>query len=102
MLLKKIGMICQNHQIPFLVDTAQTAGVYPIDVEELNIDLLGFTGHKGLLGPTGTGGLYIAPDLKLSPLKEGGTGRDSVLEHQPDYLPERFEVGTQNTVGIAG
>ncbi|ADL13522.1 aminotransferase class V-fold PLP-dependent enzyme [Acetohalobium arabaticum] len=100
--IKEVGDICRQHQIPLLVDTAQTAGVYPIDVQRLNIDLLAFTGHKGLLGPTGTGGLYINSDIELQPLKEGGTGGDSLLERQPDYLPNRFEAGTHNIVGIAG
>lgn len=98
--IKEAGEVSRRYEIPLLVDAAQTAGIYPIDVEELNIDLLAFTGHKGLLGPTGTGGLYINPELKLTPLKEGGTGRNSLLERQPDYLPERFEVGTQNAAGI--
>lgn len=100
--LSETGRFCAEHNIPLLVDAAQTAGVYPIDVNELNISLLAFTGHKGLLGPTGTGGLYIAPGIELQPLKEGGTGGDSLLEHQPDHLPDRFEAGTPNSAGIAG
>lgn len=100
--IKEAGEICARHGVPLLVDAAQTAGVYPIDLAGLNITLLAFTGHKGLLGPTGTGGLYIAPGIELKPLKEGGTGGESLLEHQPDHLPDRFEAGTLNTAGIAG
>ena len=100
--LKEAGSICQSYQVPLLADTAQTAGAYPINVEELNIALLAFTGHKGLLGPTGTGGLYVAPGIELKPLKEGGTGGDSLLENQPEKLPDRFEAGTLNVAGLAG
>lgn len=100
--VKEAGRICRFHNIPLLVDAAQTAGVFSIDVRELNIDLLAFTGHKGLLGPTGTGGLYIAPDLEIKPWKEGGTGGESLLEHQPQDLPDRFEAGTLNIAGIVG
>lgn len=100
--VKEVGEICRGQKIPLLVDSAQTAGAYPLDVNELNIDLLAFTGHKGLLGPTGTGGLYIAPGIEVSPLKEGGTGGESMLEHMPDHLPDRFEAGTLNLAGIAG
>ena len=88
--------------IPLLLDTAQTAGCYPIDVEADGIDFLAFTGHKGLLGPQGTGGLYIREGLSIRPLKRGGTGSLSELEHQPDFLPDALESGTQNNVGIAG
>ena len=100
--IKEAGEICRENQLPLLVDAAQTAGVYPIDVKTLNISLLAFTGHKGLMGPTGTGGLYIAPGIDLQPLKEGGTGGDSLLEHQPEHLPDRFEAGTMHAAGIAG
>lgn len=100
--IKQASEICRRHGLPLLVDAAQTAGVYPIDVQELNISLLAFTGHKGLLGPTGTGGLYIAPGLELQPLKEGGTGGDSLLEHQPEHLPDRFEAGTMPAAVLAG
>jgi len=85
-----------------MVDCAQTAGILPIDVEEQHIDLLAFTGHKSLLGPPGTGGLYIRPGIELEPLKEGGTGSDSFLEHQPGHLPDRYEAGTLNVPGIVG
>jgi len=85
-----------------LVDAAQTAGILPLDVNELNIDLLAFPGHKGLLGPQGTGGLYIHPNITLEPLLTGGTGSKSEDILQPDVRPDRYEAGTPNTVGIAG
>ncbi len=88
--------------IPLLLDAAQTAGCYPIDVKADGIDFLAFTGHKGLLGPQGTGGLYIREGLNVRPLKRGGTGSISEKEHQPDFLPDALESGTQNNVGIAG
>ena len=88
--------------IPLLVDTAQTAGCYPIDVVRDGIDFLAFTGHKGLLGPQGTGGLYLREGLTLRPLKRGGTGTLSESLDQPDFLPDALESGTQNNVGIAG
>ncbi|MBI5440383.1 MAG: aminotransferase class V-fold PLP-dependent enzyme [Deltaproteobacteria bacterium] len=85
-----------------LVDAAQTAGVLPLDVGALGIDLLAFPGHKGLLGPTGTGGLYVSPQVGLRPLRQGGTGTRSEEERHPEDLPEGLEAGTVNTVGIAG
>jgi selenocysteine lyase/cysteine desulfurase len=88
--------------IPLLLDTAQTAGSYPIDVEADGIDFLAFTGHKGLLGPQGTGGLYIREGLDVRPLKRGGTGSISEKMVQPDFLPDALESGTQNNIGIAG
>jgi len=99
------GRICRQHDLLLLVDAAQTAGAYPIDVEADRIDLLGFTGHKALCGPMGTGGLYIGPrvDLeRLEPLKRGGTGSRSEMEEQPDFLPDLCESGTANAVGLAG
>lgn len=98
----EIGSICRQKGIPLLMDSAQTAGALPVDVQADNISLLGFTGHKSLLGPTGTGGLYIEPGLDLRPLKEGGTGSKSYLERQPEDLPDRFEAGTLNAAGLAG
>lgn len=100
--LKEIGKIARKHGILFLVDAAQTAGAYPINVEELNVDMLAFTGHKSLLGPQGTGGLYIRKGVEIKPLKRGGTGSNSEHEFQPDFLPDKYESGTLNTVGIAG
>jgi len=97
-----IGKIAKESGIIFMVDASQSAGVIPIDVERENIDLLAFPGHKGLYGPQGTGGLYIAEDLKLDSFKQGGTGSESFSMKQPDFLPDRFESGTLNTSGIAG
>ncbi|MFQ5879887.1 MAG: aminotransferase class V-fold PLP-dependent enzyme, partial [Dehalococcoidia bacterium] len=100
--VQEISRICRQADVPYLVDAAQTAGTYPIDVERMGIDLLAFTGHKGLLGPTGTGGLYIREDLEPAPLMRGGTGSLSDQEVQPDFLPDRYESGTLNVVGLAG
>ncbi len=100
--IREIGKIAEEYDIPFLVDTAQTAGVYPIDIVEDHISLLAFTGHKGLLGPTGTGGLVINWQGDIRPLKSGGTGGDSDYPFQPDYLPNKFEAGTPNVAGIVG
>jgi cysteine desulfurase / selenocysteine lyase len=86
----------------YLVDAAQTAGAIPIDVERMGVDLLAFTGHKGLLGPTGTGGLYIREGVKVEPLMRGGTGSDSAHETQPEYAPDAYESGTLNVAGLAG
>ena len=88
--------------IPMLVDAAQTAGCFPIDVDADGIDFLAFTGHKGMLGPQGTGGFYIREGLRVRPLKRGGTGSVSEELMQPDFLPDALESGTQNNVGIAG
>lgn len=100
--VEQVGQLARQKDIPLLVDAAQTAGVYPIDIEAMHIDLLAFTGHKGLLGPTGTGGLYINEKYAINPFKFGGTGGDSIREDQPDNLPDRFEAGTLNLAGIAG
>lgn len=99
-----IGRIAREHGLVLCVDAAQTAGCCPIDVAEMNIDLLAFTGHKSLLGPQGTGGLYIREGLEKSiePICVGGTGSRSEVEEQPDFMPDRYEAGTPNTVGIAG
>jgi cysteine desulfurase family protein len=86
----------------FLVDGAQTVGAVPFRVADLGADLLAFSGHKGLLGPTGTGALYVGPGVDLRPTREGGTGTSSELDVQPSDLPHRLESGTPNTVGIAG
>ncbi|MBU4263527.1 MAG: aminotransferase class V-fold PLP-dependent enzyme [Proteobacteria bacterium] len=86
----------------FMVDAAQSAGVFPIDVVSMNIDMLAFTGHKSLLGPTGSGGFYLRQGLSLRPLKMGGTGSNSETEIQPDFMPDCYEAGTPNTLGIAG
>lgn len=100
--VEEVSAAAASRGIPLLVDAAQTAGVFPIDVEKMNIPLLAFTGHKSLLGPQGTGGLYIAESVYLEPLKEGGTGSESRLDRQPETLPDRFEPGTLNYPGIAG
>lgn len=102
--VSEIGLIARKNNLIFCVDAAQTAGSFPIDVEEMNIDLLAFTGHKSLFGPSGTGGLYIREGLeeKIEPLCIGGTGSRSEMEKQPDFMPDRFEAGTPNAVGIAG
>ena len=100
--IKEIGAFARSKGITFLVDAAQTAGVLDIDVKRDNIDMLAFAGHKSLLGPTGTGGLYIAPHMDLSPIIYGGTGSVSESSAQPDFLPDKFESGTLNIVGIAG
>ncbi|MFC3747239.1 aminotransferase class V-fold PLP-dependent enzyme [Paenibacillus sp. GCM10012306] len=97
-----IGDLAKAHGAIFLVDGAQSAGALDIDVSSMNIDLLAFPGHKGLLGPQGTGGLYIAPHLDLEPLMLGGTGSQSENIEQPLVRPDRYEAGTQNAVGIAG
>jgi cysteine desulfurase/selenocysteine lyase len=89
-------------EVPLLLDAAQTAGCYPIDVESDCIDFLAFTGHKALLGPQGTGGLYIKEGLIIRPLKRGGTGSVSERMRQPEFLPDALESGTRNNVGIAG
>lgn len=100
--LKEVGEICRERGAVFLVDSAQGAGSIPLDVLEQNIDVLSFTGHKGLFGPQGTGGFYLRPGLEIRPLIEGGTGSLSAETWQPDFLPDKFESGTPNTPGIAG
>jgi cysteine desulfurase / selenocysteine lyase len=100
--IAEIGAICREHNILFLVDVAQTAGVIPIDLKQIPIDLLAFPGHKGLFGPTGTGGLYVASGVPIRPWREGGTGGDSKSRTQPTGFPEFLEGGTSNVLGIAG
>lgn len=99
-----IGQIARQHDVPFLVDAAQTAGHMTIDVQTTPVDLLAFPGHKALLGPLGTGMLYIRPgfESKLQPVREGGTGSKSELAIQPEFMPDRFEAGSHNAIGIAG
>ncbi|MBI4718661.1 MAG: aminotransferase class V-fold PLP-dependent enzyme [Planctomycetes bacterium] len=98
----ELGRIAREHDILFLLDAAQSAGVLEVDVREMHVDLLTFPGHKSLLGPTGTGGLYAGPRAELRPWREGGTGGDSVTPTQPRELPTWLEAGTPNTVGLAG
>ena len=97
-----IGEHCRRLGVLLLVDAAQTAGSLPIDVEVLGVDFLAFSGHKGLLGPQGTGGLYVRDERVLEPLMRGGTGSRSDREEQPEFLPDRYESGTLNTPGLAG
>ncbi len=98
----EVGRICREHDLLFLVDAAQTAGVVPIDVQSMHIDLLALPGHKSLLGPTGTGALYTGPRARLRAWREGGTGGDSSSETQPRDLPYFLEGGTPNVLGVAG
>lgn len=100
--IEEIGSIAREHGIPYLVDAAQTAGILPMDLSRLPIDMLAFPGHKGLLGPQGTGGLYIHENIRLRQIREGGTGSQSESIYQPDMLPDKYESGTLNTPGIAG
>ncbi len=102
--IREIGRIAREHDIPFLVDAAQTMGHVPIDVDADFIDLLAFPGHKGLLGPLGTGGLYIRPGMeeRMATVREGGTGSISEQDTQPTFLPDRFEPGSHNAIGIIG
>lgn len=103
--IRAIGAIARRRGIPFLVDAAQTAGCLPINIPDDNVDLLAFSGHKTLLGPSGTGGLVIHDDFDIAglpPLVEGGTGSASEHESQPEILPDKYEGGTPNTVGLAG
>lgn len=102
--IKEVGLFCKKHGLRFFVDSAQTAGVCPINMEEMYIDALAFTGHKGLLGPQGTGGFLLKEDMVslLEPLLSGGTGSISHTEEVPDFMPDRFEPGTMNLPGIMG
>jgi cysteine desulfurase family protein len=100
--IKEYGIVARQHNLIFMVDAAQSAGKYPIDVQANNIDLLAFAGHKGLFGPPGTGGLYVGSRVDLDSLREGGTGVYSEQEEQPTVLPYRYESGTLNSVGISG
>lgn len=102
--IKAVGDIAKENKITFVLDAAQTAGVIDIDMEACHIDALCFTGHKALLGPTGIGGFLIKPHLvdQVKPLIEGGTGSASELEVQPSHMPDKYESGTPNVVGIYG
>ncbi|MEG3070653.1 MAG: aminotransferase class V-fold PLP-dependent enzyme [Candidatus Syntrophopropionicum ammoniitolerans] len=100
--LAEIGQLAKRKKLRLIVDAAQTAGVFNLDVPFMNIHLLAFPGHKGLYGPTGTGGLYLVDGLELETLKEGVTGSMSHLPDLPDLLPERYESGTLNAVGLSG
>ncbi|NMO94191.1 aminotransferase class V-fold PLP-dependent enzyme [Paenibacillus lemnae] len=98
----ELGEMAVRHGAVLLVDAAQSAGMLHIDVEEMNIGMLAFPGHKGLLGPQGTGGLYVSSHVELEPQLHGGTGGQSEAPEQPDVRPDRYEAGTPNTIGFAG
>jgi len=100
--LKCMGEIAKSHQVLFVVDASQLAGIYPINVQELQIDILCFTGHKALLGPQGTGGLYVREGVCVRPLLSGGSGVDTYSKTHPVLMPTRLEAGTLNGHGIAG
>ena len=102
--IEAVGDFCARHGLSFIVDAAQTAGTCPIHMEQMHIDALAFTGHKGLLGPQGIGGFIVRDEMasEMNPLLSGGTGSLSHTENIPDFLPDRFEPGTMNLPGIAG
>ena len=100
--VREIGAVSEEAGIPFLLDASQTAGSIPVDVTAMKVDMLAAPGHKGLLGPQGTGILYVGPKVMPAPLMEGGTGGGEPSDEQPETLPDRFEAGTMNTPGIAG
>lgn len=102
--LDALGEICQRHQLYFVVDSAQTAGIVPINMDKMHIDALAFTGHKGLRGPQGTGGFLVSQELaeQMEPLISGGTGSVSHTEEISNFMPDRFESGTPNLPGIYG
>ncbi|WP_017756747.1 aminotransferase class V-fold PLP-dependent enzyme [Calidifontibacillus oryziterrae] len=100
--IEKLGAIAKKKNLIFMVDASQTAGILPINMTEMGIDLLAFAGHKGLMGPQGTGALLVNNNIELKPIVTGGTGRQSEQIEQPSELPERLESGTLNTPGIVG
>ncbi|MGN0398572.1 MAG: aminotransferase class V-fold PLP-dependent enzyme [Blautia sp.] len=100
--IEQIGQICRRHGLIFVVDGSQTAGIIPLSMKTCKIDVLCFTGHKGIMGPQGTGGLCVVPGIFIRPLKSGGSGIRSFDREQPDSMPERLEAGTLNGHGIAG
>ena len=100
--ISKVGEMAHRHGLLFVVDASQTAGVFPIDVQKMNVDVLCFTGHKGLLGPQGTGGMYVREGLKIRPLKSGGSGVQTYSKTHPTEMPTALEAGTLNGHGIAG
>lgn len=100
--IKRIGQIAKKHGLLFVVDASQTAGVFPIDVQDMQIDILCFTGHKGLLGPQGTGGMYVREGVTVRPLKVGGSGVQTYNKKHPTEMPTALEAGTLNGHGIAG
>lgn len=96
----EIGEICRKYGIVYMLDSAQTAGIIPIDVEKMGISMLAFSGHKGLMGPLGTGGLYVSENVRLSPIIVGGTGTGSKSKYQPEEMPDMLHSGTLNTPAI--
>lgn len=102
--LASVGKFCKEHSLKFIVDSAQTAGILPINIEEAHISALAFTGHKGLLGPQGIGGFILSEDMveEIEPLISGGTGSISHTESIPSFMPDKFEAGTLNIPGIIG
>lgn len=100
--IEKYGAVARAHNLIFLVDAAQTAGILPVDVQRAKIDLLALAGHKSLYGPPGTGLLYIGDRADLDTIIEGGTGSYSEFEDQPVVMPDKYESGTMNSVGVAG
>lgn len=98
----RIGAIAKKHGILLIADASQTAGLIPIDVQEMQIDVLCFTGHKGLYGPQGTGGIYVRPGVEIKPLKRGGSGIETYNKNHPTQMPTALEAGTLNSHGIAG
>lgn len=97
-----VGEIAHKHGLLFIVDASQTAGIFPIDVQRMNIDILCFTGHKGLLGPQGTGGIYVREGIDVRPLLSGGSGVQTYLKNHPPQMPTALEAGTLNAHGLAG
>lgn len=100
--ISQVGEIARRHGLLFVVDASQTAGVFPIDVQNMNVDVLCFTGHKGMLGPQGTGGMYVREGLEIKPLKSGGSGVQTYSKTHPREMPAALEAGTLNGHGIAG
>ena len=100
--VKKIGSIAKKHNLIFIVDASQSAGVFEIDMQDMNIDILCFTGHKGLLGPQGTGGICVREGIDVRPLKVGGSGVNTFSKEQPVEMPTHLEAGTLNGHAIAG
>ncbi len=100
--VKEIGRLCRERGILFLIDASQTAGKIPIDIQDLNVDIVAFTGHKSLLGPTGIGGLYVEEGVEIRHTRAGGTGVRSAVRRHLDEYPWRLEYGTTNVLGVAG
>ena len=100
--IARVGRLARRHGLLLVVDASQTAGVFPIDVQEMGIDILCFTGHKSLLGPQGTGGLYVRPGVTVRPLLSGGSGVQTYLRRHPPQMPTALEAGTLNAHGLAG